>query len=719
MNDNLVERSKYTISPYEETIVDMLAKFNVFAICAPTGSGKSTQVPQFLRRAGYKKIIATVPTRTAASSLAGWTSDEVGSTVGEVVGFKTGYDKVFSDETEILYTTEATELMNEFHNTYANFQDCVVILDEIQEWSIPVETLFAWFKKKIKAGLNVKLILMSANMDVEKICEFFGNIPVLNIPSTLFEITEYSRKTDDLVPTIVELVKQERHVLVFVPGKREIDEVIEDVGKLNLNVNLLRLHGDLPLSEQQNVFNTPTMPTVVVATNIAQTSLTIPYIDAVVDSGLERRMQNLDGLDTLSIGVISKSDYIQRRGRAGRTKPGIYVWCNDMPIHKLDEYPTPDIYTGSIHQIVLQLASIDVDAREIEFFHQPSIEKIEAAQKTLRMLGAFDENNKITDCGRIMAKLPLSVRYARMIVEGHKRDVLSDVVTIAALAEFGGIKASNISYENFSTEMKADLLAELDCFNTVKRRLIDGDPQPFAGIVERNYYRVLELRAKLADILYNIYGDVSSSGNRDEIRKACAAGLVEFLYVRETNGWYYNPNDDFKRKLNLYSATLPSAKLLGLPKNISLIYKGNTGNQMLYIISCAIMVDRPMLEDIAPHLIHTEIKKEFRYDINEYFTRTVTLFGDTEIAASERKINDISEKRKILSEWLTRVTFDEDYFTACKLDKTIYKIIDKNQNHFTDQEEAYNFYYKQLCEFAKNSIPNIKKGKGISFLSAK
>ena len=716
---NLVEPSAYPISPFEQTIVEMLAKHNVFAICAPTGSGKSTQVPQFLRNAGYKRIIVTEPTRTAAASLANRTADEIGSVVGEVVGFKTGYDKVFSDETEILYTTEATELMNEFYNTLLNFENCVILLDEAQENSIPFETLMAWFRKQIEEGQNIKLILMSANMEVDKISEFFGNIPVLEIPGKLHEITEYSRRFDDIVPTIVELVNDGRHVLVFEPGKREIDQVIEELKKQNLNVNLLRLHGDLPLSEQQIVFNEPEIPTVVVATNIAQTSLTIPYIDAVVDSGLERRMQKVDGLDTLAIGVISKSDYIQRRGRAGRTKPGIYVWCNDIPLNKLEEYPIPDIYTGSIHQIVLHLAAIEIDAREIKFLHQPPLERIEETQKTLRMLGAFDENNKITECGRIMAKLPISVRYARMIVEGKKRDVLSDIVTIAALSEFGGIKASNISYETFSKEMKSDLLAELDCFNAVKRKLIEGDTDPFVGINERNYYRVLELRAKISDILYNIYGDVSSSGDRNEIRKACAAGLVEFLYVRESNGWYTNPNDPYRRKLNIYSATLPSKYLLGLPKNISLAYKGNTGNQILYLISSAVMVDVPLLEDIAPHLIHTEIRNEFKYETNDYFIRNVTLFGDVEIGSQERKLNDLDKKRIALSKWLAKITMDERYFIDSKLDKPLSKIIDRNRDYFESLEEAFEFYHNRLVEFSKNSLPNIKKAKNISFLYAK
>lgn len=716
MNTNLVQQSAYPVEDYKEQILKMVSENQICIISAETGAGKSTQVPQYLLEAGYSDVVITVPSRTAAASLCDRVSYELGSNVGELVGFQTGYEKSFSAETRILYTTEGLELMKELHqkNTLENG---VLIIDELQEWSINVETLVAWIQKKIKAGWDTKVILMSATMDVTGISKFFGNIPVLKIPGHLFEITEYERRADDFVDSIYELASQNHNVLAFVPGKREIENTIESLKKRNLDAHLLRLHGDLPLADQQIVFYPAAKAKVIVATNIAQTSITIPDIDAVVDSGLERHMETVDGLDTLTIGQISRSDYIQRRGRAGRTKPGTYVWCNDTPLNNLAKYPTPDIFTGSINQIVLKLASIDVDASEVDFFHQPPIEKIEASQKTLRMLGAFDENNKITDCGMIMAQLPLSVRYARMIVEGHKRDVLSDVVTIAALSEFGGIKASNTSYEGFSKEMKSDLLAELDCFNTVKRKLIDGE-NAFEGIQERNYYRVLELRAKLADILYNIYGDVSSSGNRNDILRSCAAGLVEYLYVRESNGWYYNPNDDSKRKLNLFSATLPSKYLLGLPKNISLNHKGNTGNQMLYLISSAIMVDVPLLEDVAPHLIHTKTQNEFKYETGDFLSREVRFFGDVEIGAIESKVSNFNIKRELLANWLATVTVDEDAYKKAKLDKTLAKAIDKNYGIFDSVEDAEKFYSQRLSEFTKNSLPHMRKCKNFAFLVA-
>lgn len=712
----------YPINEFQEAIIKLLESVGVFLIQAPTGSGKSTQVPQIIwnilenGKRKYKRITITGPTRTGVSAVANQVAKEIGCKVGEIVGFKTGYEKVYSDETEILYTTEACELMNELYNSNINYEETVIILDEFQENGIPTEALAAWFKKLIDSGVKLKLILMSASIDTEKVCKFFGNIPMLDVPGKLYEITEYRRKPNEFESSIAELLKQDRNVLAFVPGKREIDNTAEALLKMDLDVNILRLHGDLPLSEQQIVFETPTKPTVVIATNIAQTSITIPYIDAVVDSGLERRMQNIDGLDTLAIGVISRSDYIQRRGRAGRTKPGIYIWCNSTPIEELREYPIPDIETGNIDQIVLQLGSIGIDARTLTFMHQPPLEKIEASQKTLRMLGAFDEDNQITEYGKIMAKLPISVRYSRMLVEAQKRDVLSDVLTIASLMEFGGIKNTNVSYEGFSNERKSDCLAELDCFNTVKRKVMDGE-YAFDGIQERNYYRVIEHRAKLADILYNIYGDVSSSGDRNEILKSCIAGLVEFLYVRESNNWYSKPNDDFKRKIDIYSATLPNMHMVGLPKNISLAHK--EANPILYLISWANMVTIPMLEEVAPHLFHIETRNEFKYETNEFLTREIRFFGDVEVSSRDYKLSDSSEKRKALAKWLATVTIDDEAFAKLKsrLDKTLKKAIDRNYGIFSDVEEATEFYTRKLDEFSTNSLPNLRRCKDFAFLA--
>lgn len=717
MQNNLVERNCYPVTNYKKQILDMVKNNQVCIISAETGAGKSTQVPQYLIEAGYNNVVLTVPSRTAAASLCNRVSSEMNSEVGDVVGFQTGYEKSFSKHTRILYTTEGLELMKELHHNNT-LENGVLIIDELQEWTINVETLVAWIHQKIRFGWKTKVILMSASMDVEATSKFFNNAPVLSIPGKQYPIREIERRKKDFVNSVYELANNGHNVLAFVPGKREIEKNLKKLEEMGLDAEMLQLHGDLPLSEQQVVFNPTNKPKVIIATNIAQTSITIPDIDAVVDSGLERHMENVEGLEALTIGKISRSDYIQRKGRAGRTKPGIYIWCNDIPLKDLEEYPIPDIYTGSINQIVLKLASIGEDATTVKFFHQPPLEKILASQKTLRTLGAFDTNNRITEIGHVMAQLPLSVRYARMVVEAHKLGVLSDVVTIAALSEFDGIKRSDVPYSQFSTEIRSDLLAELDCFNIVRQRLNSNSNSTydsFEGVLERNYFRVLELRSKLNDILENIYGDVVySTGNRNDILKACAAGLVEFLYMREPNGWYSNPNDPSKRKLNLFSTTLPGRYMLGLPRNISLKYKSDNGQQTLYLFSSAIMVNPSILKEVAPHLIHIEHRKEYDYEKNEYTLHKITLFGDIEIESSDERINNLNEKRDLLASWLADKTFEEDW----NIDSNLARVLSRNREKLDSFNLAKEFYEKKLQSSFKNSLPNLRKAKNFSSLYA-
>lgn len=732
LTSTTTEPPDYPINQYISEILEMLNsdEHPIFLIKAPTGTGKSTQVPQIIWKYSekYRNITITVPTRAAAAALAKRTAEELGATVGDLVGFKTGYEKVCSDKTKILYTTEATELMHELHDHSINYDDSVIILDELQEWNIPTEAILAWFKRLISSGTKLKLILMSANVDSDGLSEFLGKIPVINVPAKLFNVTQYHRRSKDFIDSIAKLANTGHHVLAFVPGKRDIDQTIELLQNLKVRANFLKLHGDLPLSEQQAVFEQPSEPTVVVSTNIAQTSLTIPYIDAVVDSGLERRMQNIDGLDTLAIGVISKSDYIQRSGRAGRTKPGIYIWCNDVDIDTLPEFPIPDIETGSIDQIVLHLAALDLDVMSIDFFHQPSTSKIAASQKTLRMLGAFDEENRITECGRLMTKLPLSVRFARMIVEAQKRDVLYDVVTLVSILEVGGIKKSTSKYSGYTREMKSDMLAELDVFNSIHQKFIKIDAQPFftsdqetedifADAIERNYHRIRELRAKLENILYGIFGDVSSSGNRTEIFKSCVSGLVEFLYVRESNNWYRNPNDPHKRKLELNTAILPSPYVLGIPKNISVAYNENGENHILYLLTCANMITIPLLEEVAPHLFKSTRRNEFRYATHEYVSKDIRLFGDVEIGSTDSRLSDPAAKRDALITWLATATFDISISFQSKLDKNLKKVFNRNRVYLENGETAAVFYAERLNRFYPNSLPNLRKCKDFAFLT--
>ncbi len=711
-----IKGSLYPIADAIQAILEAVKNNQVVAIVAETGAGKSTQVPIALLKAGYTYINITTPNRAAATTLSKRVSDELGVPHGEIVGYQTAFEKLFGPNTKILYSTEGLELIKQLCDEEGD-PSRVLILDEIQEWGINTEALVGFLKFKIKNGFKTKVILMSATMD-ENVAKFFDDAPVIRVPGRQYPIED--RVGTDMATEIVKLVEEGCNTLAIVPGKYEISQIIRYLKSINLNADIFPMHADLPLDEQEVVFKPTSRRKVVIATNVAQTSITIPDIDAVVDSGLERHMDIIDGLETLTIGNISRSDMLQRKGRAGRTKPGIYVWCGEISQEELQEHSTPDIYTGSITQVVLRLASAGIAASEIEFFHQPPIEKILEAQTTLRTLGAFDGNNQITEIGKIMSLLPISARYARMIVEAAKREVLEDVVTIAAIQECGGIKLPNIPYGKFTRELSNDLLADLDCFNYLQKTIrasnwpISSECNPFEGFNKRNYYRIMELRVKLCDVLYKLYDDIYSTGDRRQIAISCAAGLVEYLYIRENNGWYTATNDPSRRKIDRASCTLLAQKMiLGIPKNISLYKRAaEAETQVLYLISNAMVVDAQMLLEVAPHLVRSEETRNCRPTENDYSVSETLYFGDTILDSKEYQITDVEERRDMAASWLAENTFNPDDDNDPKLNV----VLESNRQKFRSFNDARTFYTTLLLAKAKNSVPSLAKPKNFGML---
>ena len=711
-----IKGSLYPIADAIQAILEAVKNNQVVAIVAETGAGKSTQVPIALLKAGYTYINITTPNRAAATTLSKRVSDELGVPHGEIVGYQTAFEKLFGPNTKILYSTEGLELIKQLCDEEGD-PSRVLILDEIQEWGINTEALVGFLKFKIKNGFKTKVILMSATMD-ENVAKFFDDAPVIRVPGRQYPIED--RVGTDMATEIVKLVEGGCNTLAIVPGKYEISQIIRYLKSINLNADIFPMHADLPLDEQEVVFKPTSRRKVVIATNVAQTSITIPDIDAVVDSGLERHMDIIDGLETLTIGNISRSDMLQRKGRAGRTKPGIYVWCGEISQEELQEHSTPDIYTGSITQVVLRLASAGIAASEIEFFHQPPIEKILEAQTTLRTLGAFDGNNQITEIGKIMSLLPISARYARMIVEAAKREVLEDVVTIAAIQECGGIKLPNIPYGKFTRELSNDLLADLDCFNYLQKTIrasnwpISSECNPFEGFNKRNYYRIMELRVKLCDVLYKLYDDIYSTGDRRQIAISCAAGLVEYLYIRENNGWYTATNDPSRRKIDRASCTLLAQKMiLGIPKNISLYKRAaEAETQVLYLISNAMVVDAQMLLEVAPHLVRSEETRNCRPTENDYSVSETLYFGDTILDSKEYQITDVEERRDMAASWLAENTFNPDDDNDPKLNV----VLESNRQKFRSFNDARTFYTTLLLSKAKNSVPSLAKPKNFGML---
>lgn len=596
------------IAGYQKEIVNAVANHAVTIITAETGSGKSTQVPQFLFEAGYN-VVVTEPRRMAAWSLAQRVAEETDSEIGDVIGFRTGFERKDSPNTSILYCTDGLELVRTLADTHDKRRK-VLVIDEVHEWNLNIETLVAWSKKKVKEGWCTKVVIMSATLEKESLSKYFENgVYTLQVPGKLFPVKieeriRYNWDNEDISNVIGEMVAEGHNTLVFVPGKKQIEEIIEQLSKtLKKEAIVLPLHGELDSLEQKKCFESYSVPKVIVATNVAQTSITIPDIDAVVDTGKENRTEVHNGIEGLFTRNISKADCLQRAGRAGRTKEGRYILCSDTPLEERNQFSVPEIQRGILDQIVLKLASCGIDATELEFFHQPEDEALIRAKETLISLGALSRNNEVTTIGRKMAKMQISVRAARMIAEASKYGVTEEVICIAAIMEMGGLLNRKTSYYDFTSENSSDLLAEFDVWNKLKAmKFIKFND---LGVNEKSYKRIKHLIEKMHTALEGVVEIKSSPEDRNSIRKACIAGMVDLLHKEDygnyTNGYGVSKRLDRHSCLSRWDT---ASLLVGMPRIIPCYRWGCT--QTMEIISMVTKVTVEELKEIAPYLLKEE-----------------------------------------------------------------------------------------------------------------
>ena len=589
------------VSSYKDQIVEAVQNNAFTIVSAETGSGKSTQIPQYLVKY-FDRVVVTEPRIMAAKTLARRVSEEMGVTLGKEVGFRTAYEKCCSSESRILYCTDGLQLVRTIFGK-DTLSGNVLIIDEVHDWNLNIEVLIAWCKH-MHQKWNTKVVLMSATMDTASLADFFGNdVAVLNIPGNLYDVEVEERPRYQLVTTIKENIVAGKNILVFVPGKREIGEVMQELEKADATV--LPLHGEMEWDDQKKVFESYPNSKVVVATNVAQTSITIPDIDVVVDTGEARISIAQDGIQGLSLKDISQADIFQRKGRAGRTKDGKYFLCSDTGINDREEFSVPEIQRSILDRVVLQLTEIGLDAETLEFFHQPSMREIRHSKKELEAIGALS-GNYVTEIGHKIARIPVSVQLARMIIEAEKYGVTEPVLTIASIIEMGGILQKGNTYLSFTEEGKSDLLAELDVWKSINQmKFIDFNE---IGIRKKAFFRIKDHIRRLKEALSG-FVEMSSKDDRAAILKACLHGLVSNIYVKRGSLWY--SYDGEEARLERKSCILPYSQLVvGIPTTIEYINIYGF-KETFTLLRFATQIDVSVLYELVPHLVQEETQLRY------------------------------------------------------------------------------------------------------------
>jgi len=606
------------IHAFHGQIVEAVRNNSVVVITAETGAGKSTQVPQYLLDEGYD-LVVTQPRRLAARTVAERVALEIGEPLGATVGYRTAVERKDSLATRCLFCTDGLALVRELMGQNKG----ILVLDEVHEWNENMEVLVAWAKRQIEAGVDFKVVLMSATLEAEKLAAFFNGAPVISVPGRLFEV-EVKQAGAGLADDVATLVAQGRNVLVFQPGKQEIEDTCDALRQMQVSAEILPLHGQLTPEEQAQCFKHFGRPKVVVSTNVAQTSVTIDDIDAVVDSGMERRIELVDGVEGLYLKPISLADATQRKGRAGRTKPGIYIdHCRSV---SRPDFPVAEIMRKRLDQTVLRLAIAGFDMEAMEFFHQPNKSDIHDARRVLVGLGCMTADGSVTKIGKLVNRLPVSVQYARMLVEADRLGVVDDVLTVAAIMEQGGITVPPPSRNQpnrpdwrrmVPNERESDVMGQLAVWQLGES--MPKDEMREKGISLRTYFRAKEVREHLERAVQQFFR-FGSTGCREDILKAVCAGMVDHLY-KNSYGIYRN-GEGGGRDLGTASLVRGADWLVGKPFDLHI--QTRRGEMTLKLIELASKVNPMWLTEIAPQLVEQKAGLNPRYAAEEDIVVSIT-----------------------------------------------------------------------------------------------
>ncbi|GAB7360851.1 hypothetical protein MBLNU230_g0837t1 [Neophaeotheca triangularis] len=559
-----IEEKRKTLPVYEyrQIFLDAVKEHQVMVIVGETGSGKTTQLPQYLYEAGWcedgKKVGCTQPRRVAAMSVAARVAEEVGVKVGNEVGYSIRFEDATTDKTALKYMTDGMLLREFLTEPDLSGYSCLMI-DEAHERTLHTDILFGLLKDIARGRPDLRLLISSATLDAQKFADFFDDAPILNIPGRTYDVEmNYSLQPEAnylsaAITTVFQIHLSQPmpgDILVFLTGQDEIEqaeaslqETARKLGGAAPELMICPIYASLPTDMQQKIFD-PTPPKVrkvVLATNIAETSLTIDNIVYVIDPGYvkENRYTPATNMESLVAVPISRASANQRAGRAGRTGPGKafrlytkWAYYNDLP-----ESTTPEIQRTNLCSVMLLLKSLGInDLVNFDFLDPPSPDMIIRSLEQLYALGALNDKGELTKIGRQMAEFPTDPMLAKSVLAADKLGCVDEVLSIIAMlgeasALFYRPKDKKLQADaarnRFTNKEGGDHLTYLNIWN----QWVDSD---FSYVwakenfmQQRSLTRARDVRDQLAKLCDRVEVTVSSCGstNIEPIQKAITSGF--------------------------------------------------------------------------------------------------------------------------------------------------------------------------------------------------
>ena len=537
------------VSARRDEIADAIEKNQVVILCGETGSGKSTQLPLIclgMGRGVAGTIGHTQPRRIAARSVAARVSEELGSPIGNAVGFKIRFTDTTSPNTYVKLMTDGILLAESQGDRFFEQYDTIII-DEAHERSLNIDFLLGRLKQILPRRPDLKVIITSATIDARRFAEHFGRgdqpAPVIEVSGRTYPVeiryrppfdpdakdeeqtlkkggpqNNRRRSEADMQTAVLDAVDEVMldgpgDILIFMPTERDIHETAKSLrgrllGKISKGqkTDILPLYARLSTKEQSRIFQTQPHRRIVIATNVAESSLTVPGIHYVIDSGTARisSYSARSRMQRLPVEPVSQASANQRAGRCGRIGPGICVRLYSEDDYKgRDAYTAPEIQRTNLAAVILQTTALRMGPLEdFPFLEPPRTGTITDGYRSLYELGAIDEKNQITEVGRQLSRLPVDPRVGRLILGGHEENCLHEVLIIAAALELQDPRDRPIDKQQAADEAHAKFQDTNSDFMSYLK-------------------------------LWDFYHKVRSGASRGQLRKACQQNFLSYNRMRE------------------------------------------------------------------------------------------------------------------------------------------------------------------------------------------
>lgn len=564
-----IDYKKLPVYEQKDKILEAINSNQVIIVQSPTGSGKTTQLPVILHEAGFSKqgiIAVTQPRRIAALSVSEFISKQLGTTYPGLVGYKMRFEDKTDATTKIKIMTDGI-LLQEMKLDPWMSKYSVIMVDEAHERSLNIDFVLGLLKRILAARPEFKVIVSSATMNAQAFSEYFNNCPIVDIDTITFPVsiiydppeipasTVSLTATDALLRKIEATInrvitnKVEGDILVFLPGEKIIKTCIQKLSKSSFSrkIHIIPLYGRLAKDEQEKVFDTPPFgrKKVVLSTNIAETSVTIPGITTVIDSGLAKLNYYNSRTFTSSLieTAVSKASCNQRKGRAGRTQEGTcYRLYPRKDYETRTMYTLEEIYRTDLSEVVLRMAELGItDFEKFDFISPPGKEGIISAIETLNLLKALQKDNTLSDIGKLMVIFPLMPRHSRIIVEAilHHPDVIEETIIATAFLSAQSPFVLPVGEEmearkahHYFKDIQGDFVSYLKIFREFEKQ---KDTEKYCKnnyLDNRVMCEIKNIKEQLEIIVSNMGVPISSGGKKDDYLSCIASGMIQFVCVR-------------------------------------------------------------------------------------------------------------------------------------------------------------------------------------------